>query len=187
MPAEHSHYSVQVRSELYDVERWAPMDHIRPRWKRWGTKWRLLEQFQTAKKVSKANGTPAGASKSAAAKAAFKTYPTPNGSSKPQARVAQLGPISVGAPEPAAPAVPKPKVVTAAFKVPGPSAGSGSPSKQKAAGPPPPPPPPLAGTVMERCATVLEWLRSHDEAPWLALPVSAGGTALHRPALLLAS
>ena len=33
-----------VYSALYQVERWVPADSIRPNWKRWGSKWKQLEQ-----------------------------------------------------------------------------------------------------------------------------------------------
>ena len=63
-----------TRSELYQIERWVAADAIRPRWRRWGTKWRSLEQL--AKK-------PATSPKSAAAKPASKAAAAAATASKP--------------------------------------------------------------------------------------------------------
>ena len=35
-----------VRSDMYQVERWVAAEEVRPHWKRWGSKWRQLEQLR---------------------------------------------------------------------------------------------------------------------------------------------
>ena len=42
-----------VWSELYQVERQVAAHEIRPRWKRWGTKWRQLEQEMNKQSLQK--------------------------------------------------------------------------------------------------------------------------------------
>ena len=63
-----------VRSDLYQVERWVPADHIRPHWRRWGAKWRQLDQMRkqpaqakaSPKKVAPPNTAPSPSPKAAA-------------------------------------------------------------------------------------------------------------------------
>ena len=158
-----------VRSDLYQVERWVPADHIRPHWRRRGAKWRELDQMRKQPAQAKApppkDASPSPKSpgpKVAPAASARTRKAAPVGKmASPSLRDAQDGarptsagggssaPLSVGI---APPHIPGWAPSWAAC-----SLGIGAV---------------LGGSIGELCGQMLRQMQAREEAAWFEHPVS---------------
>ena len=161
-----------VRSDLYQLERWVAADSIRPHWERWGMKWRQLEQMRkpTQPKVAAPSlkATPATA-KAAGAPAAS----TAKAAAAPAASRKASSPVKPGPAIKAAPHMLPPSELTAPLA---PAAISGTQiggAHQAAdvALPAPRALPSMSASCEALCAKLLRKMRACDDAIWFAQPV----------------
>jgi hypothetical protein len=160
-------------SELYQVERWVAPEHVRPAWKRWGTKWRQLEQQQQRKPAKATSPKP--------------TLPKPAPPKPAPPKPAPVLPQPAAAlPKPAA-ALPKPAVSLTKPAVGSPANGMHAPNAHDVGGSsaggagraPPPAPlprpavalPPMRPLTLKRCVALVEEMARRDDAIWFAQPV----------------
>ncbi len=141
-----------VRSDLYQLERWVTADNIRPHWERWGTKWRQREQMrkptQPKAAAPSSKATPATAKAPAAAAASNKSssLSKPGSAIKAAPVVLELPPAKV-------------------------SAISSAPPAADAALPAPRALPSMSASSETLCAKLLGEMRARDDAVWFAQPV----------------
>ena len=168
-----------VSSTLYQVERWVTADEVRPNWKRWGSKWRQLEQLR------KPVASPTKDKKALPTKPAV----LPPAKSMPVLKAAAVAPkpLAFKAPAPTALAlVPAPSASSAKTTAAGDQSpmaerlsssvsatGSATGNASPVARAPRPPiaPPPMTGPTSERCSAVLRQMQARDDAMWFAQPV----------------
>jgi hypothetical protein len=155
-----------VRSDLYQVERWVPADHVRPHWKRWGAKWRQLDQMRKQPAQAKA---PPKKAESPSPKAAAPNATGPAAAAAAPAKAAAAAPAKAAAAAPAK-AAPLGKIASPSSEAGG--ARNGARPTKAASGSAPPPTPwpmtgttqwPMTGTPGELCAQMLRWVGA-----WLA-------------------
>ena len=169
-----------VQSDVYQVERWVGADQVRPHWRRWGTKWRKLDQMQKPA-PAKATAPSASPPKPAAAKAGVAPAAPKAGAgpahaaSPPKTAAGAVGAKAAAGPS-GVPAAPWPPAL-AATPVSAQAATRDTAEASPAAARPPivPPPIPLplvTGATLERCMALLEALEADDDAHWFARPVS---------------
>ena len=163
-----------VRSDLYQVERWVPADHVRPHWKRWGAKWRQLDQMRKQPAQAKA---PPKKSESPSPKAAAPNATGPAAAAAAPAKAAAAAPAKAAAAAPAKAAAAAPAKAAPLGKIASPSsealgARNGARPTKAASGSAPPPTPwpmtgttqwPMTGTAGELCGQMLQWVGA-----WLA-------------------
>jgi len=147
-----------VRSDLYQVERWVPADHVRPHWKRWGAKWRQLDQMRKQPAQAKA---PPKKAESPSPKAAAPNATGPAAAAAAPAKAAAAAPAK---------AAPLGKIASPSSEAGG--ARNGARPTKAASGSAPPPTPwpmtgttqwPMTGTAGELCGQMLPWVGA-----WLA-------------------
>ena len=140
-----------VRSDLYQVERWVPADHIRPHWRRWGAKWRQLDQMRkqpaqakaSPKKVAPPNTAPSPSPKAAAPNA---SGPAAAPAAAPAKAAAAAAPAKAAPAAAPAKANPLGKITSTSSEVLG--ARNGARLAKAGSGSAPPPTPwPMAGTT----------------------------------------
>jgi len=152
-----------VRSDLYQVERWVPADHIRPHWRRRGAKWRELDQMRKQPAQAKApppkdaSPSPKAAGPTAAPAASARTRKAP-----PVGKMASPSLRAMGAQDGARPT----------------SAGGGS-SAPLSVGIAPHIPGwartiRMGGSIGELCGRMLRQMHAREEAAWFENPVSLG-------------
>ena len=155
-----------VRSDLYQVERWVPADHVRPHWKRWGAKWRQLDQMRKQPAQAKA---PPKKAESPSPKAAAPNATGPAAAAAAPAKAAAAAPAKAAAAAPAK-AAPLGKIASPSSEAGG--ARNGARPTKAASGSAPPPTPwpmtgttqwPMTGTAGELCGQMLPWV-----GVWLA-------------------
>ena len=140
-----------VRSDLYQVERWVPADHIRPHWRRWGAKWRQLDQMRkqpaqakaSPKKVAPPNTAPSPSPKAAAPNA---SGPAAAPAAAPAKAAAAAAPAKAAPAAAPAKANPLGKITSTSSEVLGARNGA-RPAKAGSGSAPPPTPWPMAGTT----------------------------------------
>ena len=152
-----------VRSDLYQVERWVPADHIRPHWRRRGAKWRELDQMRKQPAQAKApppkdaSPSPKAAGPTAAPAASARTR-----KAAPVGKMASPSLRAMGAQDGARPT----------------SAGGGSsaplsvgiashiPGWARTIR--------MGGSIGELCGRMLRQMHAREEAAWFENPVSLG-------------
>ena len=181
-----------VRSDTYQVERWVTADKIRPPWKRWGNKWRQLEQFRkpvaaakpVAPKVSASSTLKAAAPAAAAAKVAAAPP------KKQPAAAATVGSMRAAAPS-VMPARGNGAGILATAPRAAPTSDGATPglvdrcdgvarstdapstdaSSTVAALPTPRPPLKMSAAISESCDALLAAMTAEEDAAWFAQPV----------------
>ena len=195
-PGDDGGIEYHVASALYHVERWVGADHVRPRWKRWGTKWRPLEQLR--KPPAQPKGSPVAATTKPAPS---KPKASPTTAAKPTASAAAGPPPSSGgggrkrqqgagwSERSVARAAATNRAAAAGGSVPPavipPAIGALPATKRPAlpylyntlrtssvaAAPPPPSLPAMSASTKVRCTDLLREMATMEGAVWFAEPV----------------
>ena len=147
-----------VRSDLYQVERWVPADHVRPHWRRRGAKWRQLDQMRKQPAQAKA---PPKKAESPSLKAAAPNVTGPAAAAAAPAKAAAAAPAK---------AAPLGKIASPSSEAGGARNGARPTKAASGSAPPPTQMPmtgttqwPMTGTAGELCGQMLRWVGA-----WLA-------------------
>lgn len=171
-----------VTSDMYQVERCVAADQLRPRWKRWGTKWRQLEQMRKPAKAASSKPTTPPKASAARPPRALAPVPAPLPWKAAAAAASTLNKPT------ATPShvVPAPMSATPYQKAPAPEAHTGEASPPVSLPPPPVDPLPMSGPTLRHCTALLREMDAREDAVWFAHPVRAAPQRAPRACIMLA-
>jgi hypothetical protein len=161
-----------VWSDLYHVGRWVPADEVRPKWERWGSKWRKLEQLRKSFPPSTGSSSKGTQGKLASPEA----MAPPKAFAQASSKAFTLAPIVAGR----APAVELSSPLRVPHATTSSNADDGGATDKASSSSAPPihgprcpiPQPPMTKVTRQKCLSVLQAMQDRGDAVWFAQPVS---------------